>query len=213
MWLLRRNSQHHSLSTKHSTPTYPISRTLAKTAQKFTPQALKTLVHPITLLWLRARPTGSVLRSARPTDQCIDQRDARRARRSQPTSSPTKNAMIKYADRWTIAWKCVLDDNNNVTDLLPARMACPTATRRLHTTYPLASFPERGTRERVLSDVAADAVRAFHARQLERAGEDIRALEQRGVLRGVVVSGHRTEVVCDVYEARGGRWANRCSDI
>ena len=46
-------------------------------------------------------------------------------------------------------------------------------------------------------------MRAFHARQLERAGEDIRALERRGVLRGVVVSSHRTEVVCDVYEARG----------
>ena len=34
---------------------------------------------------------------------------------------------IKYADRWTIAWKCVLDDNNNVTDLLPARNGLPEA--------------------------------------------------------------------------------------
>ena len=48
-------------------------------------------------------------------------------------------------------------------------------------------------------------MRAFHARQLERAGANanIQALERRGVLRGVVVSSHRTEVVCDVYEARG----------
>ena len=36
-----------------------------------------------------------------------------------------KTLRIKYADRWTIAWKCVLDDNNNVTDLLPARNGLP----------------------------------------------------------------------------------------
>jgi len=111
---------------------------------------------------------------------------------------------IKYADRWTIAWKCVLDDNNNVTDLLPARNGLPDGDQAPYTTYPLASFPSllgsQGSAP--LSDVAADAVRAFHARQLERAGENIRALERRGVLRGVVVSSHRTEIVCDVYEER-----------
>ena len=111
---------------------------------------------------------------------------------------------IKYADRWTIAWKCVLDDNNNVTDLLPARNGLPDGDQAPYTTYPLASFPSLlgQTGSAPLSDVAADAVRAFHARQLERAGDDIQALERRGVLRGVVVSSHRTEVVCDVYEAR-----------
>ena len=117
-----------------------------------------------------------------------------------------KTLRIKYADRWTIAWKCVLDDNNNVTDLLPARNGLPDGDQAPYTTYPLASFPsldESASGSAPLSDVAADAVRAFHARQLERAGEDIRALERRGVLRGVVVSSHRTEVVCDVYEARG----------
>ena len=36
-----------------------------------------------------------------------------------------KTLRIKYADRWTIAWKCVLDDKNNVTDLLPARNGLP----------------------------------------------------------------------------------------
>ena len=112
---------------------------------------------------------------------------------------------IKYADRWTIAWKCVLDDNNNVTDLLPAH-GLPDGDQAPYTTYPLASFLslERASGSAPLSDVAADAVRAFHARQLESAGEDILALDGRGVLRGVVVSSHRTEVVCDVYEnARG----------
>jgi len=113
-----------------------------------------------------------------------------------------KTLRIKYADRWTIAWKCVLDDNNNVTDLLPARNGLPDGDQAPYTTYPLASFPSLEPGSAPLSDVAADAVRAFHARQLERAGEDIQALERRGVLRGVVVSSHRTEVVCDVYEAR-----------
>ena len=108
---------------------------------------------------------------------------------------------IKYADRWTIAWRCVLDDNNNVTDLLPARNGLPDGDQAPYTTYPLASFPSlTKSTSAPLSDVAADAVRSFHARQLERAGDDIRALERRGVLRGVVVSSHRTEVVCDVYE-------------
>ena len=110
-----------------------------------------------------------------------------------------KTLRIKYADRWTIAWKCVLDDNNNVTDLLPARNGLPDGDQAPYSTYPLASFPSLEPGSAPLSNVAADAVRAFHARQLERAGEDIRALEQRGVLRGVVVSS-RTEVVCDVYE-------------
>ena len=108
---------------------------------------------------------------------------------------------IKYADRWTIAWRCVLDDNNHVTDLLPARNGLPDGDQAPYTTYPLASFPSLANKGSApLSDVAADAVRSFHARQLERTGEDIRALERRGVLRGVVVSSHRTEVVCDVYE-------------
>ena len=112
-----------------------------------------------------------------------------------------KTLRIKYADRWTIAWKCVLDDNNNVTDLLPARNGLPDGDQAPYTTYPLASFPSLEPGSAPMSDVAADAVRAFHARQLERAGEDIRALERRGVLRGIVVSS-RTEIVCDVYEAR-----------
>ena len=113
-----------------------------------------------------------------------------------------KTLRIKYADRWTIAWKCVLDDKNNVTDLLPARNGLPDGDQAPYATYPLASFPslESASGSASLSDVAADAVRAFHARQLGRAGEYIRALERRGVLRGVVVSSHRTEVVCDVYE-------------
>ncbi len=113
-----------------------------------------------------------------------------------------KTLRIKYADRWTIAWKCVLDDNNNVTDLLPARNGLPDGDQAPYTTYPLASFPSLEPGSAPLSDVAADAVRAFHARQLERAGANVQALERRGVLRGLVVSGHRTEVVCDVYEAR-----------
>ena len=88
---------------------------------------------------------------------------------------------IKYADRWTIAWKCVLDDNNNVTDLLPARNGLPDGDQAPYTTYPLASFPSllASSGSAPLSEVAADAVRSFHARQLERAGEDIRALERR----------------------------------
>ena len=86
-----------------------------------------------------------------------------------------KTLRIKYADRWTIAWRCVLDDNNNVTDLLPARNGLPDGDQAPYTTYPLASFPSLlgSTGSAPLSDVAADAVRAFHARQLERAGVDI----------------------------------------
>ena len=91
-----------------------------------------------------------------------------------------KTLRIKYADRWTIAWKCVLDDNNNVTDLLPARNGLPDGDQAPYTTYPLASFPslENVQGSALLSDVAADAVRAFHARP-ERAGEDIQARAAR----------------------------------
>ena len=59
-----------------------------------------------------------------------------------------KTLRIKYADRWTIAWKCVLDDNNNVTDLLPARNGLPDGDQAPYTTYPLASFPSLEPGER-----------------------------------------------------------------
>lgn len=106
---------------------------------------------------------------------------------------------IKYADRWTIVWRCVLDENSNVMDLLPARNGLPDGDQAPYATYPLSSFPslERGSAP--LQAVARDAVAAFRSRQFERAGEEVRTLHQKGMLRGIVV-GHRTEIVCDVYE-------------
>ena len=160
----------------HGSPTYPPSRICAKKPLKISRSAQKRCA-PHRTLWPRARPHGSfrsaAARSAR--NQCLDQQDARSARRN-PAFELTadKTLRIKYADRWTIAWKCVLDDNNNVTDLLPARNGLPDGDQAPYTTYPLASFPSlepgseraavrrRGRRRESVPRAAARARRRGH---------------------------------------------------